>query len=309
MILTITMNPAIDKVYSVNDFEINNVFRPDDMTATAGGKGLNVARTARLMGEKVAASGLIGGSNAAFIEREIKKNGIENMFCKIDGETRICINIMDQKNNTSTEILEPGPLISQKELDDFLITYEKALRECQIVSASGSLPGGVPADFYRKLIEIARDQNKKFILDTSGEYLKEGIKSAPYMIKPNEDEIAAITGEKVSSIKECKDALIMFKKTGIELPIITLGQDGSIALIEDDFYHFKPPVVEVKNSVGSGDSFVAGCLFATVKNMDLVSVLKTAMAFGVANTQFFKTGFVSKQLVDRYLEKIKVNEI
>ena len=113
MILAINMNPAIDKVYAVDDFKVGEVFRPRDMTATAGGKGLNVARVACLLGEQVIATGLAGGSTGRFIEEEVKKQGIDSQFVPIQGESRICINIMDEKNVTSTEILEPGPTISE----------------------------------------------------------------------------------------------------------------------------------------------------------------------------------------------------
>lgn len=308
MILTITMNPAIDKVYSVKDFKVNNVFRPDKMTATAGGKGLNVARVAKMMGLKTSVSGLIGGNNANFIEDEIKKEEIVNEFCRINGETRICINILDQKNNTSTEILESGPLISEKELNSFIKKYENIINRCNIISASGSLPRGVPTNFYQNLIDIAKKRGKKFILDTSGEYLKEGIKSAPYLVKPNEDEIETLINKEISSFADYKEILLDFKNIGIELPLITLGKEGAIALINNKFYHYKTPKVNVKNSVGSGDSFIAGIMFALSNGAILIDVVKTAIAFGTANTQFFKTGFVSKEIVDKYLKEIEVSE-
>ena len=125
MILAITMNPAIDKVYAIDDFEVNQVFRPKAMTATAGGKGLNVARVAHILGEAVMATGFLGGSTGQFIHRKIEEMGLINRFVSIQGETRICINIMDEKNTTSTEVLEPGPTVSQEECALFIEQYEK----------------------------------------------------------------------------------------------------------------------------------------------------------------------------------------
>ncbi|GAB6138766.1 1-phosphofructokinase [Halanaerobaculum tunisiense] len=309
MLLTITMNPAIDKFYAVDDFSVDNVFRPKEMIATAGGKGLNVARVANLLGEFVMASGLLGGINGEFIDKEVKKQGIESKFINVNGETRICINITDQKNTTSTEILENGPTISSDELENFLEYYDKLLDKCEVVVASGSLPKGVPSDFYQKLIKLAKQKEKKFILDTSGDYFMEGLKAIPYMIKPNEDEIEKIIDKEISSINDYAEVLLNFKEQGIELPIISLGKDGCITIINNQIYHFKPPVVEVKNTVGSGDSFIAGCAVALDAGEKTVDVVKLGMACGIANTQFSKTGFVSKELVNELLDQIEVNKL
>ena len=136
MILAINMNPAIDKVYAVDDYRVGKVFRPRAMTATAGGKGLNVARVAHLLGEKVTVTGMIGGSTGRRIEEEMRKEGLDSRFVPIEGESRICINVMDEKNNTSTEILEPGPVVTAEEGEAFLARYRKLLEECSVVTAS-----------------------------------------------------------------------------------------------------------------------------------------------------------------------------
>ncbi|NLY88306.1 MAG: 1-phosphofructokinase family hexose kinase [Firmicutes bacterium] len=192
MILAVTMNPSLDKVYAVDDYTIGKVFRPRAMTATAGGKGLNVARVACLLGEEVIATGFLGGSTGAFIEHEVQKQGIESCFIEIDGETRTCINVVDEKNTTSTEILEPGPEVTPADCANFLHLFDTLLERCTVLTASGSLPRGAPVDFYRSLIKRAGLKGKKFILDTSGGYFTEGIKEKPYMIKPNQDEIQSV---------------------------------------------------------------------------------------------------------------------
>lgn len=309
MILTITMNPAIDKVYAVDDFVVGAVFRPRDMVATPGGKGVNVARVAHIIGEQAMATGLLGGSNGNFIRSEIKKQGIIDEFVPIKGQTRICINIIDQKNITSTEILEAGPVISQEEYEDFVKKYEELLDGCDVVTASGSLPKGVPDDFYYRLIEIAREKNKKFILDTSGEYFEEGIKAKPYMIKPNTDELTKVMDGDFFSTKDYVKAVAFFKEQGIELPVLSLGKKGCIAALEDGIYHFTTPSIKVVNTVGSGDSFVAGCAVALAQGKDLKEVIKLGMACGTANTQFFKTGMVSKELVEKFFDRIEYIQV
>lgn len=309
MILAINMNPAIDKVYAVDDFKVGEVFRPRDMTATAGGKGLNVARVACLLGEQVIATGLAGGSTGRFIEEEVKKQGIDSQFVPIQGESRICINIMDEKNVTSTEILEPGPTISEEECEAFLNKYQKLLEKCDVVTASGSLPKGVPEDFYRNLISLANEKGKKFILDTSGKYFEEGINEKPYMIKPNKDEVSKVIKESLSHMDDYRKAVKTFQAQGIMLPVISLGKNGCIAALEDGIYHFTTPQVKVINTVGSGDSFVAGCAVGLSQGRNFIDVIKLGMACGTANTQFFKTGMVSKELVDKFFAMIEYEKI
>lgn len=305
MILAITMNPAIDKVYSVNDYKIGGVFRPDSMTATAGGKGLNVARVSSILGEKVMATGLIGGSTGAFIDREVREQGIDSRFVSINGESRICIAVMDRKNNTSTEVLEPGPTVSEKDCSLFLEHYDRLLDSCNIVTASGSLPVGVPEDFYYTLIHMAKNKGKRFILDTSGISFKRGILGLPFMIKPNQEEIEKVLNKGLDSMSDKVRALLEFKEQGIELPCMTLGKNGAIAVLDKEVYHFYGPPIDVVNTIGSGDSFIAGCAVSLARGLDKIDVIKMGIACGMANTQFFKTGIVSIELVNKFLNVIK----
>ncbi|HHY81151.1 MAG TPA: 1-phosphofructokinase family hexose kinase [Clostridiales bacterium] len=309
MILAINMNPAIDKVYAVDDYQAGKVFRPRAMTATAGGKGLNVARVAYLLGEKVIVTGMAGGSIGRLIEDNVKQQGLDSRFVPIQGESRICINVTDEKNNTSTEILEPGPVVTPEEADRFLDQYMELLEECSVVTASGSLPEGMPRDFYALLIRLAKERGKKFILDTSGEFFKEGIKEKPYMIKPNIDELTSALGFKPTDMSGYVNAIKMFKDQGIQLPVISLGKRGCIAALEDGIYHFTTPDIKVVNTVGSGDSFVAGCAAGLCRNLPLADVIKLGMACGTANTQFFKTGWITVDMVNKFIPRIKYEKL
>lgn len=304
-ILAITLNPAIDKVYAIDDFEIGGVFRPRDMTATAGGKGLNVARVAHLLDEPVVATGFIGGGNGQFIQKQVLETKIEAEFVPIEGESRICINVTDTKNSVSTEILEPGPTVSLEESKQFLEYYRRCLKDSSLVTASGSLPLGIQASFYRQLIDIAAHDNIRFILDTSGSPLEQGIQSKPFMIKPNLDEARKLLQLDLATLEEQARAVILMKQSGVEMPCISLGKDGCLAGLDDGVYHFYGKPVEVVNSVGSGDSFVAGCAVGFVRNMKPIDAIKLGMAAGMANTQFFQTGMISLELVNRFYEQIQ----
>ena len=308
-LLTITMNPSLDKVYSVDDFQVGRVFRPRRVTATAGGKGLNVARVAAILGVAVTATGVVGGRVGAFIQEEVERRNIRNRFVPIAGETRICINITDEVNQTSTEILEPGPTVQAEEIEKFLATYEEALDECHIVAGSGSLPQGLPKDFYRQLISRAKAKGRRFVLDTSGDYLVEGLREQPYAIKPNQEELAKLSGKDTTDLQICVRLLIELKETGIELPVVTLGAAGCLAALDDGVYHFFGPPVKVVNPVGSGDSFVAGLAVGLLRGKDKQESIKLAMACGMANTQFFQTGMVSLDLVEKFQQGIQARRL
>ena len=295
MILTVTANPTIDKVYFVNELRPGEVHRPMRMTASAGGKGINVAKVAHTLGESVLAMGFVGGYTGCFVVEQVCSLGIEADFTPVAGETRTNVNISDASGR-STELLEAGPAVSDTERDAFYGQYEKQLKRADIVCLSGSLPKGLDGSFYAKLIAMAKAQGKRVIVDS----VEDVRRCAPFMIKPNKDEI----GE-----ADIKKALLSMREQGIELPLTTMGKDGALALIDGQFLKFTPPVVTVKNAVGSGDSTVAGIAVGLCRGLSYVDAIRLGMAAGVANTQFEQTGRVSVELIDRYIKLIQTEEL
>ena len=308
MILTVTPNPCIDRVYFVDEFEMGEVHRPHRFTCTAGGKGLNVSRVAHLMGHKTLAMGFVGGFNGEFIKSEITKQGIANSFTQIAGETRICVNISD-KNGLSGEILESGPYVTQEEKKAFLMAFEKEIDAADIICAAGSLPKGLDSSFYIELVSIARKHGKKIITDASGKTLDDVIKAKPFMVKPNRYELSLLMKKEINSIEDVKEALDFLQKSGVELPLATLGKDGAMAYTDGIFYKFSSPEVEVINTVGSGDSSVSGIAVGLSRGMNIIDSIKLGMAAGTANTQSPETGFVTPELVEKYYKEIIVDKI
>lgn len=308
MILTVTPNPTVDRVYFVEKFQMGEVHRPIKMTCTAGGKGLNVARVSHILGEKSATMGFVGGFNGDLIKSQVESLGIENLFTRINGETRTNVNISDNEGK-SGEILEPGPEISPEEEKCFFTDFERHISRFKIICAAGSLPKGLDSTFYKKIIAISKKHNKKIIADTSGKVLEDVISEKPYMIKPNEYELSLLMGKEIKSIEDIKGALIFLFEKGIEIPLITLGKDGAMAYVENKFYKFNSPKVQVKNTVGSGDSSIAGIATGLSRGMNIIDSIKLGMACGTANTQFEETGMVSQELVEKYYKEITVDTI
>lgn len=308
MILVVNLNSSVDKRYEIKDINKGQVMRARTVENTPGGKGLHVANIATILKEDCVATGFLGGKSGEFIEEKIKDYGIKGDFIKIAGETRECLAFITD-DLVQTEILEPGPEVTEKEQMEFLDKYIDLLKNTTVVVASGSVPKNVPSNFYRKLIEMANCQNKKFLLDTSGDLLKEGIQGRPYFIKPNRDEIEGITGRKINSIEDAVREIKLFQDKGIKLVVISLGAEGSVAGYEGKFYKVTIPKVEAINPVGSGDSYVGGVAIGIERGYSIEELLKFASACGTANAMEKETGFVREEVVNELVSRIIVEEI
>ena len=309
MILTVTLNPSIDISYQLEDLAINTVNRVIDVRKTPGGKGLNVARVLNDLGESVSASGCIGGELGDFIVHHLPET-IEKRFFKIGGDTRNCIAILH--DGKQTEILEQGPLVDPDEADGFANHFKYILEGVDVVTMSGSLPAGIPDDYYGRLIRLANTFGKKTVLDCSGNALKSVLEGddKPTVIKPNRDELAQLLGREVSKdVDELKAVLNQPLFAGIEWVIVSLGADGAFAKHHDTFYKVDIPKIEVLNPVGSGDSTVAGIASGLAHHEDDQALLTKANVLGMLNAQEKTTGHVNMANYDNLYQKLAVREV
>lgn len=308
MILVINLNASVDKRYEMTELEKGTVMRTLKVENTPGGKGIHVANVATILGEQCIATGFLGGKTGEFIEEKLTEYKIKNDFVKVNGETRECLAIITE-DLVQTEILEPGPEVSMEEQSEFVKKYKELLEDSDVIVASGSVPRNVPKNFYSELITIAKNKGKKFLLDTSGELLKSGINAKPFFIKPNRDEIEALTGRKIESDSDALEEIKRFQEKGIELVVISLGSKGSIAGYKDKFYKVTVPKVKAINPVGSGDSYVAGIAVSLERGYSIEQMLKYASACGTANAMEEETGSVKENIVNELLEKIKIEKL
>lgn len=308
MILVVNLNASVDKRYKISEVTKGSVMRASHVDNTPGGKGIHVANVVTILKEDCIATGFLGGKTGEFIEEKLNEYNIRQDFVKIQGDTRECIAIITD-DLTQTEILEPGPEVKISEQDEFIKKYTELIKDSDIIVASGSLPRNIPKDFYGKLIKMANDLGKKFLLDTSGDLLKEGIKAKPFFIKPNKDEIEALTGRKIESVEDAISEIKEFHKQGIELVVISLGSDGSVAGYNNKFYKVNVPKVNAVNPVGSGDSYVGGIAVALQRGYNIEDMLKYASACGTANALEEETGFVNKNTVEDLFNQISINTL
>ncbi len=309
MILTVTLNPAVDKLYILPELQVGEVLRVGEVHNTAGGKGLNVARVAELAGQSVIAMGFVGGHNGDFFTSLITEKEIECAFTKVHEETRSCINVRDTINGTGTEFLEPGKPITQGEIEQFLADYKAKLPLVDVVVIAGSIPKGVQADFYATLVTLAKDAGKKVILDTSGAALVESLSSKPTMIKPNEDEIKQICNVDINSREDLIATARTLQKTGIEIVAISLGGDGVLVVTDDGVYQGEIPLIKVVNTTGCGDSMVAGFAVGMATGKSIEETIGFAVCTGSANALTKKTGSFEQEVLDDLLTKVKVTKL
>lgn len=309
MIITLTLNAAVDKAYRISGrVEAGTVMRVASCRNTAGGKGLNVARVVKLCGEEVMPSGLAGGHTGALLEQLTYRDGLTGRFVHVEAETRCCINILEE-NHRSTEFLEPGEEVTPREMERFMAEFEKICLDARVVTMSGSVPRGVGSDIYKVLTEKLRGWGKKVILDTSGELLRQGIQAAPDLIKPNQEELGLLLGRKVGTVDQVKAAAVELHKTGIGQVVVSLGGDGALMACSAGVFHGIPPRITAINTVGCGDSMVAALAVAMQRGYGPEESLKYAVAVSAANARSDKTGFFEQEELEKLYPCVKLQRL
>ena len=309
MIISVTLNASVDKLYFVGSLKPFEVMRVGEVCNTAGGKGMNVARAASITGERVAAMGFVGGHNGELFESLINEENIEKHFTRVKSETRCCVNVRDRQTNRSTEFLEPGQPVAEDETEAFLRAYAALLPSADIVTISGSMPKGVPPDFYGTMIKKAKEQGKPVILDSSGEALRLAIPCGPALIKPNKDEICQLMGRKPASLNELAGASDALRRMGAGAVAVSLGRDGVLVNCAEGVFRGITPDIPVVNTVGCGDSMVAGFAVSMARHKVAEEAIRFAVAVSTANALTAKTGFFRKEDLNNLLNMVKVERL
>ena len=309
MILTVTLNAAIDKRYVVDGFRVGEVNRVRECAYTPGGKGLNVSKPAAIAGAEVVATGFVGGHAGHYIEDALKPFGIRSEFYHMAEESRSCINIWDEKNHVQTEFLEPGFTVTEEDFSRFEEHFSGLVREADVIAMSGSVPGGLDGTAYQRLVKICRAAGKKVILDTSGKLLEMGIEAKPTMIKPNLDEIRMLTGKKCDDMDDMVEAAKAIHEKGVEIVAVSLGSEGSFVVCGEGIFRARVPRIDAVNTVGCGDSMIAGFALGLSEGLSVEEALRKASAISAAAALREETGFFVREDMERIFPLIKIGKI
>lgn len=309
MVLTVTLNPAVDKTYTAGELITGHVNRMRTVMSLAGGKGVNVTKVLRQYNIPVCATGFLGGYAGNFIEDDLKSRKAACHFIRVDGETRSNMNILAD-NGYVTEILEPGPEISKEQFEEFLVQYDNLLSFCELVVLSGTAARGLPENVYAQLIEKARIKGIKTLLDTSGESLRSGIRAKPYLIKPNIKELEYIVGHKLSNREAVIEAATAVHKEGIAHVVVSMGKKGIVSVSSGGYVYFaKPGKVPVLNTVGCGDCVVASYAMSIMKKELNEDAMRRAVAISAANATTIKSADIPLDMAEELLESITVEKL
>ena len=309
MILTVTLNAAIDKRYVVEEFKVGEVNRVKECAYVPGGKGLNVSKPAAVAGAEVVATGFVGGHAGNYIEASLKDYHVKSAFYHLESESRSCINIWDEKKCVKTEFLEPGVTVAESVFKGFVEEFKELVKKADVVAMSGSVPKGLDGTAYQKLVKVVKDAGKKVILDTSGKLLEMGIEACPTMIKPNIDEIRMLTGKECNEIGEIVEAAKEIHARGVEVVAVSLGADGSLAVSDEGVFRAIVPRIDAVNTVGCGDSMIAGFALGFAEGLGIEETLRKASAISAAAALREETGYFVMEDMQRLYPQIKIEKM
>lgn len=309
MIFTVTLNPAVDKTLSIPNFSIGQVNRVESLRVDAGGKGINVSKTIKELKGESTALGFIGGKNGEFIKEYLDSIKIKNDFIWINDEIRTNIKIVDTINNTFTDINEAGPIVSEKDLEKIKKKIFDSVDENSVLVLSGSIPNGLESSTYKNIIEYVSSKNVKTILDAEGELFIEGIKASPYLVKPNKYELEKAFNIKIENDLVLIDACQKVIAMGVKYVVVSLGENGSILVCKDKVLKAKGLKVDVKSTVGAGDSMVAALALSIERNYDMECALRLAAAVSTASVMREGSQIAEYEVVNELINKVEIEKI
>lgn len=305
MIYTCTLNPSIDYIVHVNDFQLGNLNRMSFEAKYPGGKGINVSRVLKRVRVESKVLGFIGGFTGTYVENFLKREGISTNFIRVNGDSRINIKLKTE-TKIETEINGQGPEIKESQFNQ-LIKQVENFQDGDILVLAGSIPSSLPSDLYETLSKLAKEQGAKVVVDMSGKALLDVVKQEPFFIKPNHHEL----GEMFDVIIETPEEAIPYGQKLLELGAehvaISMAEKGALLVTKNSVYQASVPKGTVKNSVGAGDSLVAGFLGAYVKDKDIVKAFQTGVASGSATA--FSIELCTQEDVQRLVPEVEIKRI
>jgi 1-phosphofructokinase family hexose kinase len=312
MILTVTLNAAIDRTVAVPNFRLGRRHRAVESRTVAGGKGINVARALRLLGRPVIAAGFAGGPTGNRVLEQLRREAILTDFTWIAGETRINMAVVDPTSNEQTEINERGPAVSPEEVERFVERLRYLADGARICVLAGTLPPGAPEDLYGRLVEDLRERGITVLLDAEGEPMLAGLRAGASVVTPNEREAEELVGQEFGDRDDFVHGLSELVRLGAEEAAIT-RPDGCVAVIGEGaarrILEVRTKPLDPVSTVGSGDAFLAGYVAALYDGREPRECLAYGVACGAESTQHFGAGTVDRRQVERLVDEVEVREL
>jgi 1-phosphofructokinase/tagatose 6-phosphate kinase len=312
VILTVTLNAAIDRTVAVPNFRLGRRHRAVESRTVAGGKGINVARALNLLGRPVIATGFVGGPTGTRVLEQLQEESVLTDFTRIASETRVNLAVIDPTSGEQTEINDRGPAVSPEEVQRLFERIAYLAGGAKLCVLAGSVPPGAGDDLYARLIQDLSRRGIPVVLDAEGEAMLEGIRAGASMVTPNEREAEELVGQEFTERSDLPQGLLELVRLGASEAAITrpdgcvaaVGEGNSRRLLE---IHTEP--LEPVSTVGSGDAFLAGYVAARYEGREPEDCLAYGVACGAESTQHFGAGTVDRNQVERLLGEVSVHEL
>ncbi|MGN9169168.1 1-phosphofructokinase [Paenibacillus polymyxa] len=302
MIYTVTLNPSIDYIVEVDDLKLGDLNRMKRDLKLPGGKGINVSRVLNQLGADSTAIGFLGGFTGRFIDDTLREESIKTDFVMIEDDTRINIKL---KHGDETEINGLGPAIREQEADA-LVQKLASLQKNDIVVLSGSIPPSLGGDFYERLIRVCQQTGAEFVIDTTGGALMKALVHKPLLIKPNHHELAELFGVTIHSEEQIVTYGRKLLEAGAKNVLISMAGEGALFITADEVYHANVPAGMVKNSVGAGDSMIAGFVGTLALHGDPIEAFRAGVASGSATA--FSDDLATREKIEQLRPQVTISK-
>lgn len=309
-IVTLTINPTIDLATAVEEVTPEHKLRCEPERRDPGGGGLNVARVIQELGGEALALYPKGGPTGDLLEQLLEQKGLRRWPIAISGHTRENFTVTDKKSHREFRFVMQGPTLSEKEWQACLEALSTVAADAEYMVASGSLAPGVPVDFYARVARVARQQNARLVLDTSGEPLRAALEEGVYFAKPNRREFREMMGLRVEEPDALAEASRRFREQGrAELLVVSMGADGALLTAREGQFRAVPPPVATHSSVGAGDSFVGGMTLGLARGLPPEEAFRWGIACGTAALLTEGTELCRREDIERLLPQVQASRL
>lgn len=305
-VVTVTLNPALDKTVTVEGFTAGSLNRVQEVRLDPGGKGVNVARVLKNFGVSVLATGFIAGMQGKLLLKALEDEGITTAFVSVPGETRTNLKVVDLATRQTTEINEPGFVVDSARMQTFYQLLDSVLEQTAYLILGGSLPQGAAAGTYRELISRAKAKGVKVVLDADGEALRAGLAAQPFAVKPNLAELENLLGRSLQDTEAIIAAGRQLLEQGVELAVISRGSKGAVVLNREEVIVTEPFPIVPQSTVGAGDTMVAALVYALLQQKPLAETAAWATAAGTIAASKAGTQVCTREEVEANLARVKV---
>lgn len=309
MIYTVTLHPAIDHTVVVEKITKNKKYTVLDSLKQAAGKGINVSKVLKQFSVTSTVLTVLGGTNGNYIVNEHYELDIPLLYVPIVANTRVNLKLVQREPFKVKEENTKGDFCEENVQNQLIELVDKHIKKEDIVIFSGSILQGLSSDIYNMLITLCKAKGARTILDTSGLPLQKGIEAKPHLVKPNIDELTQLFNKKITSLEDVRNNAIELLEKGVSEVIVTLGENGTLYVSNKHVYYVKPIEVDVKNTVGAGDSFLAGYVYGLDQKLSVLECLKYATAVATISITEQGTGVENIKSMDLYINKVMIEEI